>query len=131
MIAMTVALENPLGTISKSGRSAAGSTSEVDLIAAVTVPTGDEHHICEMTAAVAKNAAGTIYRLYGRASSSASWTQVGEVEIGDYGTYTSNYAISHKFKSGEQWKVTVQQTTAARCAVRVGGMAKLRDARDY
>lgn len=131
MIAMCVALENPLGTISRSGRSAAGSTSEIDLIAAVTVPANDEHHICEIGARVAKAAEGTIYRLYGRASSSDNWTQVDEVEIGDYGTYTANVAVSHKFKAGEQWKVTGQQSTAGRFAVRVGGMAKRTDVRDY
>ena len=64
----TIGLSNPNGTINKSGRSAAGSTSEIELITAVTVPSGDEHHLTDVTFSVKKGAAGTIFRLYGRSS---------------------------------------------------------------
>lgn len=126
-----VGLENPKGTISRSGRSAAGVTSETELISAVTVPSGDLHYLTDMGFAVAKGAAGTIFRLYGRATSADSWTQVDEAECGDYGTYTRTFGTAHKFKASEQWRVTVIQTTAARCAVRIGGQAQNTDVKDF
>ncbi len=131
MSAICVGLENPSGTISKSGRSAAGSATEVDLVSAVTVPTADYHFLTDLGFAVAKGALGTIFRVYGRSSSSASWTQIDEIECGDYGTYTRTFGTAHKFKAGEQWKVTGQQSTIARMAVRVGGQARQADVRDF
>ena len=124
-------LQDPGGTISKSGRSSSGSLTEIDLVAAVTVPDPGEHHVTDVQLSVAKGAAGTIFRLYGRTSSSASWTQVDDFEIGDYGVFTLTLGTSHKFKANEQWKLTVQQTTIARCAARVGGQAKNADVRDF
>lgn len=131
MSSVCVGLENPSGTVSKSGRSATGSLTETDLIAAVTVPDGDFHFLTDLGFAVAKGALGTIFRLYGRTSSSGTWTQIDEIECGDYGTYTRTFGTAHKFKAGEQWKVTGQQTTIARMAVRVGGQARKSDARDF
>lgn len=128
---MCVGLQDPSGTISKSGRSTTGSLTEIDLIAAVTVPADDAHHLTDFQFSVAKGAAGTIFRLYGRAASTDSWTQVNDFEVGDYGIFNATAGMSHKFKAGEQWKVTVLQTTIARCAARVGGIAKGADVRDY
>jgi hypothetical protein len=130
-ITQTTGLQDPAGTISKSGRSAAGSASEIDLVAAITVPTGDEHHLCELNANVNKGASNTIYRVYGRASSADAWTQVYEMEVGDYGIVGQTLGTSIKIPSGNQWKVTVQQATIGRCAIRVGGVAKKSDVRDY
>lgn len=126
-----VGLQDPGGTISKSGRSSTGSLTELDLIAAVTVPDPGAHHITDFQFSAAKGAAGTIFRLYGRASSSASWTQIDDFEMGDYGVFTVTLGVSHKFKANEQWKLTVQQTTIARCAARIGGQAKGVDVRDF
>lgn len=127
----TVNLVGPVGTINKSGRSAAGSTSEIDLISAVTVPAGDEHHLTDITFSVAKGAQGTIFRIYGRTSASASWVQIGEIECGDYGSYTRSWGTSKKISAGHQWRVTGQQSTAARMGVEVHGIAKNADVRDY
>jgi hypothetical protein len=124
-------LQDPGGTISKSGRSATGSLTETDLIAAVTVPSGDAHHLTDFKFAVAKGAAGTIFRLYGSADSDDPWTQIDDFEIGDYGIFSETKGVSHKFKAGERWKVTVQQSTIARCAVQVGGQARSMDVRDF
>lgn len=126
-----VGLQDPGGTIGKSGRSSTGSLTETDLIAAVTVPTGDAHYLTDFKFAVQKGAAGTVYKLYGRTSSSGTWTQIDDFEIGDYGIFSETKGVAHKFKAGEQWKVTVLQTTIARCAVQVGGQAKLADLRDF
>lgn len=131
MLTMCVALENPAGTISKSGRSSTGSLTEVDLISAVSVPTGDRHDLTDFKFAVQKGAAGTLFKLYGRASSSDSWTQVDDFEIGDYGIFSETKGISHKFVGGSQWKMTVIQTTIARVACRVGGISKITDVKDY
>lgn len=127
----TIALANPQGTINRSGRSAAGETSETELISAVTVPAGDEHHITDIAFAVAKGAAGTIFRLYARADSGDSWTQIGDIECGDYGTYTRTYGVSKKIPAGHQWRVTVEQSTGARCAIEVHGVAAVTNVRDY
>lgn len=128
---MTVGLQNPVGTINRSGRSSGGATSETELISAVSVPSGDEHHLTDFVYGVAKGAAGTIFRIYARASSSDSWTQVGDIECGDYGTYTRSFGTSLKIPAGHQWRVTVQQSTAARCSIGVNGVAKVTDVRDY
>jgi len=130
-VSTTIGLSNPNGTINKSGRSAAGSTSEIELITAVTVPSGDEHHLTDVTFSVKKGAAGTIFRLYGRSSSANPWTQIGEIECGDYGSYTRSWDTSKKIPAGHQWRVTGQQDTAARMGIEVHGIAKNFDVRDY
>lgn len=126
-----IGLQDPGGTISKSGRSSTGSLTEIDLIAAVTVPSGDVHHLTDFKFAVAKGAAGTIFRLYGRETSGDSWVQIDDFEIGDYGIFSETKGTSHKFAAGEQWKLTVQQSTIARCAAQVGGQAKGANVRDF
>jgi hypothetical protein len=131
MTVLAVGLENPAGTISKSGRSAAGSAAELEMITAVTVPEGDAHFLGDFKFAVAKGAQGTIFRLYGRASSAAAWTQIDEFECGDYGSYTCSLQVGHKFTAGQQWRVTGQQSTIARMAIRVGGIAKVTSVRDF
>ena len=131
MMTMTVGLENPAGTISKSGRSSTGSLTEAELISAVTVPAGDRHDLTDFKFAIAKGAAGTLFRLYGRAASADAWTQVDDFEIGDYGIFSETKGISHKFLPGAQWRMTVIQTTIARVACRVGGISKTTDVKDY
>lgn len=129
--ATTVNLQNPTGTINRSGRSAAGSLTEIELISAVSVPSGDQHHITDLVFDVARGAAGTIFRLYARAASTDSWTQIGEIECGDYGAYTRTYGVSKKIPGGHQWRLTLQQTTIARAGAEVHGVAALADVRDY
>lgn len=131
MNSICVGLQDPAGTISKSGRSSTGSLTEATLISAVTVPTGDVHHLLDFKFAVQKGAAGTLFRLYGRAASTDSWVQVDDFEVGDYGIFSETKGVSHKFKAGAQWYMTVIQTTIARVACRVGGLAKGVDVRDY
>jgi hypothetical protein len=131
MLATCIGLQDPGGTISKSGRSAAGSLTEIDLSAAVTVPAGDAHYLTDFQFAAAAAAVGTIFRLYGRESSADDWTQIDDYEVTSGGIYSAALGTAHKFKATEQWKMTVQQTTIARCSVRVGGQAKGADVRDF
>lgn len=125
-----VGLQNPNGTIQVAGISAGGSVSEVDIIPFQSVPANGMHFIGDIKVAVKKGAAGTIFRLYRLgAGESGVGRVVDTVEIGDYGTYTSTYAVGRKFLPGEQWKVTLQQDTAARCSVNVGGISSTADLR--
>jgi len=128
MSAITCGLQDPRGTIQKFGTHA-GSTGEVTLISPVQVAANDQHHLIDLKAAVKKGAEGTIFRLYISADGS-TYTHVDSVEIGDYGTYTSTYGVSLKVPAGYYWKVTGQQDTAARMAIKVGGVAKVFDVRD-
>ncbi len=124
-----VNLQNPAGVIDKFGVSAAGSATEVDLIAAVTVPTGDEHHITDFDMNVGTDGVDTIFKLY-RSADGSTWTQIGEQIMTLDGTAAKTLGTSHKIKAGEQWKVTGIQATIARMSVRVGGQAKKADVRD-
>lgn len=128
---MMVGLQDPQGTISKSGRSASGSLVEIDLIDAVTVPSGDEHHLCEFNSNVGGDAEGTIFRIYGRSSSSGSWTQIGACEVPATGIVGYVLGTSIKVPAGHQWKVTGQQSAIGRMDIRIGGAAKVSDVRDY
>lgn len=126
---MCVGLENPQGTIDQFGKSTSGSLTEVDLIAAVTVPTDDVHHITAFTFGVLAGGAKTLFRLYYRTSSSGTWIQLNEFSISDYGALDVSVGVSHKIKAGEQWRVSGQQTTIARMSARAGGTAKKSDSR--
>lgn len=126
-----VGLQNPGGSISKFGIDTDGATTEADLISAVTVPSNDEHHLTDVTLSVAEGANDTRFRLYGRASSSDDWAQVDEWEINRHGVIVLNFGSSHKFKASEQWKVSVIQSSGARCSARIGGQAKGADARSF
>lgn len=129
MGAMCVGLENPQGTVDQFGKSAAGSLTEVDLISAVSVPANDVHHLLDFSLSVESGAAKTIFRLYYRTSSAGTWIQLNEFEISNYGIAGVSVSVSHKIKAGEQWRVTGQQTTIGRMAVRAGGQAKVSDSR--
>lgn len=129
MLTTCVGLANPGGTISRFGVSAAGSLTEVDLIGPVTVPANDEHHLTDLHVGVAKGAAGTRFGLHYRTSSAASWVQLDETPIGDYGSHVVTWGTSHKIKAGEDWKVTLIQTTVARASARMAGQAKISDSR--
>lgn len=139
MMTMTVALVNPVGTIQKFGTLPAGALVETLIVGPIQVtpnPSGqalvgppEEHHLTDFKCAVAKGAAGTIFRLY-RSSDGVTYVQIDAIEIGDYGTYTSTYGTSVKIKAGEYWKVTLQQSTVARASIKVGGQARNADVRD-
>lgn len=129
MTVMCIGLENPQGTVDQFGKSAAGSLTEVDLVAAVTVPTGDQHHLFDFCLSVANGATLTIFRLYYRTSSAGSWVQINEFEVSTYGVLGVTISVPHKIKAGEQWKVTGQQSTIGRMSARVGGQAKSSDSR--
>ena len=135
MSVIAVGLENPGGTISRSGRYEPGSTSEIALIgsasAPVVVPERDAHYLSEFKFSVAKGAQGTIFRLYAKGVGQDSYTQVDDIDCGDYGVYSTTVMVAHKFKAGESWYVTGQQTAVARMAIRVGGQAKVSDVRDF
>lgn len=128
-MSVCVGLRDPAGTIDQFGKSAAGSLSEVDLIAAVSVPSQDEHHITDVSLSVAEGATLTIFRLYHRTSSSGSWIQLDQWEVSQFGVLGVTLGTSHKVKSGEDWKVTGQQSTAGQMSCRVGGQALRADSR--
>lgn len=130
MSTMTVGLSNPSGTINRFGVSAAGSTSEVDIIPAVSVPTNDEHHVTDFHVGVAKGCAGTLFKIYYKPAGASAFTQVDEIPVGDYGSAVITLGTSHKFKTGEQWKVTFLQSTIGRVSMRVGGQTRVADSRD-
>lgn len=127
---MTVGLSNPSGTINRFGLNAAGSSSEVDIIPAVTVPSNDEHHVTDLHVGVAKGCSLTIFKLYYKPSGSSTFTQVDEIPVGDYGSNVITWGTSHKFKAGEQWKVTFLQGTIGRVSIRAGGQTRVADSRD-
>ncbi len=137
MSVIAVGLENPGGTISLSGRSVSGSTAEIALIGSAAAPIvvgtnpPDAHYLSEFKYSVAKSAQGTIFRLYAKKPTQAQFTQVDDYDCGDYGILVATIMIAHKFKAGEMWYVSGQQTTAARMAIRVGGQAKVSDLRDF
>lgn len=137
MSVICVGLENPGGTISLSGRSVSGSTAEIALIGSAASPIvvgstpKDAHFLSEFKYSVAKGAQGTIFRLYGKSSGQANFTQVDDYDCGDYGILVATIMVAHKFNAGDSWYVTGQQTTAARMAIRVGGQAKVKDVRDF
>lgn len=137
MSVIAVGLENPGGTISRSGRSVGGSTAEVALIGSAASPIvvgstpRDAHYISEFKFSVAKGAQGTIFRLYAKSSGQANFTQVDDYDCGDYGVFAATVMVAHKFNAGDSWYVTGQQTVAARMAIRVGGQAKANDVRDF
>lgn len=127
---MTVGLSNPSGTINRFGLSANGSSTEVDIVAAVTVPANDEHHVTDFHVGVAKGASMTLFKLYYKPVGSSTFTEVDEIPVGDYGSNVITLGTSHKFKAGEQWKVTFLQGTIGRVSMRVGGQARIADSRD-
>jgi hypothetical protein len=127
---MTVGLSNPSGTINRFGLSANGSSTEVDIVPAVTVPANDEHHITDLHVGVAKGCSNTLLKLYYKPSGGSAFIEVDEIPVGDYGSSVITWGTSHKFKSGDAWKVAFLQGTIGRVSVRVGGQAKITDSRD-
>ncbi len=123
---------SPAGSINRWGSLPSGSPAgvEVPLIGPVRVPAGDEHHITDFVAQVQKGSGGTLLKLYRKAASnSASFVQVDETPIDDYGTRNIQLGSAIRFLETEQWKVTVKQTTPGRVTLKIGGQTKRYDVR--
>lgn len=127
---MPVSLSNPAGVVSRFGVLANGATAETLIVGPVSVPTSDEHHITDLHVGVAKGASLTRFLLYYKPVGGGSFIEFAEIPVGDYGSSVITFATGHRFKAGEQWKVTVQQGTPGRVSIRVGGQARMADSRD-
>jgi hypothetical protein len=127
---MTVGLSNPSGTINRFGLNAAGSTSEVAIVGPIAVPANDEHHVTDFHVGVAKGSSLTVFKIYYQPVGAAGFIQVDEIPVGDYGSNVITLGTSHKFKAGENWKVTFLQGTIGRVSMRVGGQTRVADSRD-
>lgn len=129
---------SPAGTINRwCSINSPPANVEVPLMGPFTVPTGDSHHLTELIAQVGKGASdavgttGTIIRAYYKLSgASQSFVQVDEIAVPEYGVRNIQWGTAMRFKEGESWKFTIQQSIPTRLALKVSGQSKKYDLRN-
>ena len=120
------------------GANASGSVSEVSLIAQTRIATvpdqsangGNWARVGTMKVTVAKGGSSSLFRFY-KADDNGSgapdtWTEVARIELPDAGIM-SDPDLGIFIEAGQWYKVTVIQSTAARCSASLLGGCHIDD----
>ena len=120
------------------GANASGNTSETSLIAQTRIATvpdqasngGNWARIGIMKVTVAKGGSSSLFRLYkaddNGSGSPGTWVEVARIELPDSGIM-SDPDIGILIEAGQWYKVTVIQSTAARCSASLLGGCHIDD----
>ena len=119
--------------LQRFGASAAGSTSKTSLIASVQVPSvtqglGNFLFVEKIKVTVAKSGSNSLFQLE-LSTDNSSFTEVARIEVPDYGI-VSDPDVGIYIPAGYYYRVSVTQSTAARCSASLIGRAAISDITD-
>lgn len=118
------------GRFQRFGSSSNGSTSKTALIgptqvASVVSGNGNYVFVEKLKVTVAKSGSNSLFQLE-LSSDGSAYTEVARIEVPDYGIM-SDPDVSLFIPSGYYYKVSVTQSTAARCSASLLGRSAISD----